>query len=102
MADIGNGTGLWPQRMRVRFSPCTPMMKIFLTECPKCHEAYQLSETHFYSFKPCISFQCPFCKFTYMLVINATECLGCCGIFCAKESRDIILETSGCMGEEVF
>lgn len=102
MADIGNGTGLWPQLMRVRFSPCTPMIKIYLTECPKCHEVFQVSETYFYSFNPCVNFQCAYCSQKYMLIFNALDCLVCPGTWCKNGMRDVVLETPGCACERVY
>jgi hypothetical protein len=108
VADIGNGTGLWPLMSVVRihsgtpFSPCTPMIKIYLTECPLCHKVFQINETHYYAFNPCIDFQCPYCSRNYMLITNALDCLVCSGSWCEKQKKDVVLESSGCMSEKVY
>jgi hypothetical protein len=78
------------------------MIKIYLTECPSCHEVYQVSETYFYSMNPCVSFKCDCCHRDYMMVIDVLDCLGCIDTWCKKQKKDIVLESPGCMSEKVY
>ena len=96
------GLGCGPSKREFDSRPALQMIKVYLTECPKCHEVYQVSEVHFYSFNPCISFKCTCCGLTYMLIANALDCLVCSGSHCKKQKKDIALESPGCMSEKVY
>ncbi len=84
------------------------MLKVYLTECPKCHAVYQVTTIK----SMCTGFQCPKCKLHYLLIIDALACLRCVAdsyskipviktSWC-KMKKDIVLESPGCESEKLY